>query len=70
MHHQDYLSFGEDALHCILYTQEYFAIRRRYSLRRVCETHISKNTQAYRSGHNEAVLKICRSIGRKSAETP
>ena len=69
-------------------TQEYFAIRRRYSPRRVCETQISKNTQAYfgdrrmlrtgfvsddplrtptysikfhtqayRSGHNEAVLK-------------
>ena len=72
-------------------TQEYFAIRRRYSLRRVCETQISKNTQAYfgdrrmlrtgfvfdeplrtptystqfhtqayRSGHNEAVLKTVR----------
>ena len=41
-------------------TQEYFAIRRRYSPRRVCETQISKNTQAYRSGHNEAVLKtVC-----------
>ena len=26
--------------------------------------------QAYRSGHNEAVLKICRSSGSKSAETP
>ena len=40
--------------------QEYFAIRRRYSLRRVCETQISKNTQEYRSGHNEAVLKTVR----------
>ena len=71
--------------------QEYFAIRRRCSPRRVCETQISKNTQAYfgdrrmlrtgfvfdeplrtstysikfhtqayRSGHNEAVLKtVC-----------
>ena len=27
--------------------QEYFAIRRRYSPRRVCETQFSKNTQAY-----------------------
>ena len=26
--------------------------------------------QEYRSGHNEAVLKICRSIGRQNAETP
>ena len=75
----------------IIHTQEYFAIRRRYSPRRVCETQISKNTQAYfgdrrmlrtgfvfdeplrtptysikfhtqayRSGHNEAVLKtVC-----------
>ena len=40
-----------------IYTQEYFAIRRRCSPRRVCETQISKNTQEYRSGHNEAVLK-------------
>ena len=27
-------------------------------------------TQEYRSGHNEAVLKICRSSGSKSVETP
>ena len=60
MHHQDYLSFIYDALHCIIYMQEYFATRRRYSLRRVCETQILKNTQTYRSGHNEAVLKtVC-----------
>ena len=26
--------------------------------------------QEYRSGHNEAVLKICRSSGRQKAETP
>ncbi len=44
----------------IKYMQEYFAIRRRCSPRRVCETQISKNTQAYRSGHNEAVLKTVR----------
>ena len=42
------------------HTQEYFAIWRRCSPRRVCETQISKNTQAYRSGHNEAVLKTVR----------
>ena len=27
-------------------------------------------TEGYRSGHNEAVLKICRSSGRQNAETP
>ena len=35
---------------------------------RVCEAQISKNTQAYRSGHNEAVLKTvcCKARGFES----
>ena len=37
--------------------QEYFGFAEDTRLGRVCETQISKNTQAYRSGHNEAVLK-------------
>ena len=53
-----------------IYMQEYFGFAEDTRLGRVCETQISKNTQAYRSGHNEAVLKICRSIGRIKAETP
>ena len=75
--------------------QEYFGFAEDTRLGRVCETQISKNTQAYfgdrrmlrtgfvfdeplrtppysikfhtqayRSGHNEAVLKIYRSSGR------
>ena len=39
------------------HTQEYFGFAEDTRLGRVCETQISKNTQAYRSGHNEAVLK-------------
>ena len=27
-------------------------------------------TEGYRSGHNEAVLKICEHTGRKNAEKP
>ena len=84
-----------------IYKQEYFGFAEDTRLGRVCETQISKNTQAYfgdrrmlrtgfvfdellrtptystkfhtqayRSGHNEAVLKICRSSGSKSAEIP
>ena len=70
MHHQDYLSFGEDTLTCRLQA----SLTR---LRGVCEAdsqislraasqvvlriydalHCIIYTQEYRSGHNEAVLK-------------
>ena len=43
-----------------LNTQEYFGFAEDTRLGRVCEAQISKNTQAYRSGHNEAVLKTSR----------
>ncbi len=31
---------------------------------------LSDSTEGYRSGHNEAVLKICEHSGRKNAEKP
>ena len=49
-------SHGESNLD-LIHTQAYFGFAEDTRLGRVCETQISKNTQAYRSGHNEAVLK-------------
>ena len=43
-----------------MHHQDYFGFAEDTRLGRVCETQISKNPQAYRSGHNEAVLKtVC-----------